>query len=74
MIDVVGDTPMTLTTLEDDAVEIVATQTPTTVTDTTPEQVVIEVMQGLPGDDRVYAGATPPDNPQEGWIWINTSG
>jgi len=35
---------------------------------------VIEVLKGAPGDDKVYVGPTPPSNPQEGWIWIDTSG
>lgn len=28
--------------------------------------------QGPPGVQNVYTGPTPPDNPEIGWIWIET--
>lgn len=43
------------------------------VVSTTPQPVVVEVMKGLPGTQNVYIGDTPPENPEEGWIWIDTS-
>lgn len=72
-IEVVGDTA-TATTLSTEAKELVMTTGPMTLTANPSKAVVIEVMKGLPGDDRVYVGDTPPDNPQDGTIWIDTSG
>lgn len=40
---------------------------------TTGPSTVIEVLKGAKGDQNVYVGDTPPSNPQEGWIWIDTS-
>lgn len=44
------------------------------VKSTTPDSKVVEVLKGAPGVQNVFVGTTPPDNPQEGWIWIDTSG
>jgi hypothetical protein len=72
-IDIIGSTGPTLHTTENNQQLIVASQSPVLVTGTTPPAVVVEVLKGVPGDQNVYAGPTPPDNPQEGWIWIDTS-
>lgn len=34
---------------------------------------VLAGVQGAPGVQNVFSGPTPPDNPQEGWIWIQTN-
>lgn len=41
------------------------------------DPVVIEVLAGLPGQpgvQNVFVGTTPPSNPQENWIWVDTNG
>jgi hypothetical protein len=73
-IEIAGDEPATLTTLDTEAKEIVVTDRPSIITSNSTDSLVIEVLKGAPGDDRVSVGDTPPDNPQEGWIWIDTSG
>lgn len=73
-IEVVGDAPATLTSTTNETKTVVVTQAPTVVTGTPNTAVAIEVLKGKQGDDRVFVGDTPPDNPQEGWIWIDTSG
>lgn len=35
---------------------------------------VVETFGGPPGVQNVYVGDTPPEDPEEGWIWIDTSG
>lgn len=35
--------------------------------------VVIEVLKGAPGAQNLYIGETPPENPHEGWVWIDLS-
>jgi hypothetical protein len=35
-------------------------------------EIVSEGPQGAPGLQNVFVGPTPPDNPQDGWVWINT--
>lgn len=40
-----------------------------------PEMIEIDVpgLQGPPGLQNVFVGPTPPPNPQDGWVWIDTS-
>lgn len=38
--------------------------------------VLLEVLAGAkgePGVQNLFVGETPPSNPQEGWVWIDTS-
>jgi hypothetical protein len=72
-IEIIGSDGPTLMTQENNQQLIVASQSPVLVTGTQQEAAVVEVLKGLPGDQNVYVGPTPPDNPQEGWIWIQTS-
>lgn len=37
------------------------------------EVAVVEVLAGAPGVQNLYVGPTPPDSPQEDWIWVDTS-
>lgn len=52
-------------------VEITNTTTQLNITNPT-SAVVIEVLKGQPGVQNLYVGPTPPNNPEEGWIWIQT--
>lgn len=74
-IEITGDNTATVTSADPNEVsEVVVTSSVLEVVNTTGPARVIEVTKGLPGDQRVFAGDVPPDNPQEGWIWIDTSG
>lgn len=73
-IDIIGDNPASMTTTTPDRVVINATTKPAVATSSSVQTTVIEVLKGVPGDDRVYVGPTPPPSPFEGQIWIDTSG
>ncbi len=72
-VEILGDNGTTLTNSQSDKKVIVSTQAPVGVTGQPAQRVTIEVLKGVPGDQRVFAGPTPPENPQEGWIWVDTS-
>lgn len=72
--------------LEDDNITslLVGTSIPPVVTENPSEEIVIvdsqtdsvaiDVLKGLPGEQILYVGYTPPENPQEGWVWVNLNG
>lgn len=72
-IEIVGDSDTALVDNRTEPRLIVVSQGPVAVTGNQSESVAISVLKGLPGDQRVYTGTTPPNNPQEGWVWIDTS-
>ena len=62
----------------DGSVSLAVDVVPSVVTDVVVPQdpVVVEVLAGLPGApgvQNVFVGPTPPDNPQEDWIWVDTN-
>jgi len=74
-IEITGDNAATVTSTDPNNVsEVVVTSSVLEVANTAGPVTVIEQTKGIPGDQRVFAGDTPPDNPKEGWIWIDTSG
>lgn len=36
-------------------------------------EVYVPGPQGAPGVQNVFVGTTPPENPQENWIWMDVS-
>lgn len=73
ILDIKDDSGSVVTTSQEDRKVIVVNNTPVVLKDTTPESVVVEVLKGQPGDTKVYVGDQPPENPQEGYVWIQTS-
>lgn len=47
---------------------------PKAVVNTLPTATVVNVLKGQPGLQNVHVGPTPPANPFENMIWIDTSG
>lgn len=68
------DDPVVVDVSQQGPVTVVDNSAQVEVTNNTDEVPVIEVTRGLPGVQNVYVGDTPPNNPQEGWIWIDLSG
>lgn len=60
--------------VENGGTTVLATTGVTSLTEIPTETAVIEVLAGLPGVQNVYVGTTPPANPQENWLWIDTNG
>lgn len=69
--DEVGTTLATSTTNQH--AEIVVNNAPLDLSAPAAQSVVVEVLQGKPGVQNLYVGPTPPSNPEEGWVWIDTS-
>lgn len=75
-IDVVDDDNVVsvLRAPSDTAVTLVNTTTPAPVlTQEVSKSQVLKVMAGLPGLQNVFVGPTPPENPTNDTIWINTN-
>jgi hypothetical protein len=53
--------------------EIVVNNSPVELGQPAPQSVVVEVMKGLPGVQNLHVGPTPPENPEENMVWIDTS-
>lgn len=73
-IDIVGDNATSVVDQTVGSVKVITKNIPVVATSNSVEVVTIDVLKGAKGDDKVYAGPTPPENPQEGWIWIKTNG
>jgi hypothetical protein len=73
-IDVIGATTTTQGTVPPASrVVINVNSRPAVSTSSSSQSILIEVLKGAKGDQNVYAGPVAPENPQEGWIWIDTS-
>lgn len=72
-IEIVGDEGTTLVNNQSDKKVIIDAKAPVGVTGVPRQSVTVEILKGKPGDQRVYVGPTPPESPQEGWVWIDTS-
>lgn len=74
IIEIQDEAGTVLSSTDDPTSEVIDIRSSTvTVDDPAPQSVVVEVMQGLPGVQNLYVGPTPPENPEEGWVWIDTS-
>jgi len=73
-IEIVGDSPTLVSGDTADQRVLTISTDPVVINGSDNSSVVVEVLKGLPGDDKIFVGDTPPDNPTVGQIWINTGG
>jgi hypothetical protein len=77
IIDIVGSDEVTSVALGTTTpVEVINVVSEVVEVNNTDNQtnVAVEVLKGLPGVQNLYVGYSPPDNPQEGWVWIDLNG